>query len=210
MNQTTSIAVSIFIGFLLVAGALYFSMQSPISVAQASVTRDADSRHVYGNTDAEITIIEFSDIECPFCSRVHPTIERIVDESDGKINWEYRHLPLAFHATAEEAAVVSECVAKHQGNDAFWQYLDTVFKNQALVSSSYVADVAQDLGVTADQLTACYEDPAIKSLIATDAAAAASVGGSGTPYSVIAFPDGTLRPVNGALPYEQWIPLLER
>lgn len=56
----------------------------------------ASDRNLYGSPRADITIVEFSDVECPFCARVHPTIERLVDESDGQINWEYRHLPLPY------------------------------------------------------------------------------------------------------------------
>jgi len=81
--------------------------------------------HMLGNPDAKITIIEYSDYECPFCKRFHPTIERIVKESGGNVNWIYRHYPL--HQNSFERLIAAECVAQLKGNDAFWKYSDLLF-----------------------------------------------------------------------------------
>ena len=62
-------------------------------VRKVSKTRD----HIFGNPDAEITLIEYSDFECPFCKRFHPTAKKIVEVYEGKVNWVYRHFPLGFH-----------------------------------------------------------------------------------------------------------------
>ncbi len=81
--------------------------------------------HIYGKQNAEITIIEYSDYECPFCKRIHPTLKKIVDDSNGSVNWIYRHWPLHQHSFEKLAA--AECVAKIKGNDAFWKYSDLLF-----------------------------------------------------------------------------------
>jgi len=91
-----------------------------------------ETDHVAGNPDAPITIIEYSDFQCPFCSRAHPTVARVVEESDGEINWVYRHFPLTnIHPAAYPASVASECVAELAGNDAFWVFTDTLFALQS-------------------------------------------------------------------------------
>jgi hypothetical protein len=87
------------------------------------VSEDGD--HVLGNPNAKITIIEYSDYECPFCKQFHPTLERIVKESDGNVKWIYRHYPL--HQNSVERLVAAECVAEIKGNDAFWKYTDLLF-----------------------------------------------------------------------------------
>jgi hypothetical protein len=99
--------------------------------------------HVLGNVEtAQVTIIEYSDFECTFCAKYHPTLQKIVGESNGNIAWVYRHFPLTqIHPHAMERAIASECVAKIKGNDAFWKYGELLFKLIAPVE----APVAQQL-----------------------------------------------------------------
>ncbi len=89
---------------------------------------EAENDHYKGSKNPQITLIEYSDYECPFCARVHPTLERVV-ENHSNTTWVYRHLPLGFHQQAVPAAVAAECVAEHEGNDAFWEFSDAVFGN---------------------------------------------------------------------------------
>ncbi|MFT5036580.1 MAG: protein-disulfide isomerase [Candidatus Azotimanducaceae bacterium] len=214
--------IAIFVGFGLVATAIFVSssqsgpgVQVNAGHDQMAATADTSPRRenseqafVYGNPDAEITVVEFSDYECLFCSRLHPTLERLVDESDGKINWEYRHLPIPSHRNAELAASIAECVGRIQGNDAFWAFSQVVFDNQRSVNNTFLTKSAGELGVPEDQLQACMAEDAIGEQIATDIATARAFGGSGTPFNVIVFPDGTTQSVSGALPYESWAQLL--
>ena len=94
------------------------------------VTKDD---YIYGDEDAPITLVEFSDFECPFCARAHGTFERLVAERDD-IAWVYRHLPLeSIHPNAEPAARASECIAELEGNDAFWNFADTVFDDISIL-----------------------------------------------------------------------------
>lgn len=90
----------------------------------------ADDDHVYGSREAAITMIEFSDFQCPYCARAHPTVTQIVAESDGEINWVYRHLPLGNHPAAYPASVASECARELNGDDAFWAFADALFAQQ--------------------------------------------------------------------------------
>lgn len=216
-------AVAIVIGFGLVASAIFVTGYSPTGATSRAATNGEHAqqtgatgqspmregyRHIYGNENAEITVVEFSDYECPFCSRLHPTLEQLVDNSEGKVNWEYRHLPLPNHRNAEMAAAIGECVGVSLGEEAFWSYSDTVFKNQRSINTDFLTQTAISLGANEADLQTCVNSDEIKDQIAADLATARAFGGSGTPFSVVVFPDGTTQPISGALPYENWEPLL--
>jgi len=223
-NKTTLIAGSILLGFGLVAAALFFS--GGISTAQqharngtasdnnlvmhggSPMRDDAAARNIYGNPEAEIVIVEFSDYECPYCSRLHPTLKKVVDESDGAIKWEYRHLPLAMHKNARPAAIAAECVGQIAGSDAFWEYSNVILTSQQGLSDGFLQEQAEVLGVDAQEYQGCLTSEVVAQQVTEDEKAALSFGGSGTPFSVIVFADGTTKPVSGALPYEQWAQLL--
>lgn len=216
MNVNNLTALSILVGFALVAGAIFFSGNNPLAansetlMADSSVSRSAKIKFVYGDPKAATTIVEFSDYECPFCARVHPTIKQLVDESEGRIKWEYRHLPLATHVKAKPTAMIAECVGRELGNEAFWQFSDIMFSNQDKLSVAYASEEAISLGLSNESLTTCMEDVKIENQIKIDELTAKALGGSGTPFSIIVYPDGTMKPVKGALPYDNWLPLLEQ
>lgn len=87
--------------------------------------------HIRGNPNAQITIVEFSDFQCPFCRRFHPTVQQALAEYGDQIRWVYKHFPLdQLHPQARPAAEASECIAEQKGNDGFWQFADEVFKSQ--------------------------------------------------------------------------------
>ena len=81
--------------------------------------------HIIGNKDASVVIVEYSDLECPYCKRFGETMKEIIAESNGDVAWVYRHWIV--HPGALPKAGAAECVAKLKGNDAFWKYVDLVF-----------------------------------------------------------------------------------
>lgn len=81
--------------------------------------------HIIGSIDAPIIIVEYSDLECPYCKRFGGTMKEIVAESNGGVAWVYRHWVV--HPGALPKAGASECVAQIKGEDAFWKYIDLVF-----------------------------------------------------------------------------------
>lgn len=201
--------IAIVLGLIITAGAVYSKdVRTQASSNVSSIERSTISG-VYGDKDASITIVEFSDFQCPFCAQLHTTLKRIVDESEGSIKWEYRHFPLPNHPQAMYAATVSECVLRHSSNEAFWQFSDTLFNNQRQITKAYIDETAVANGLTQDILSTCVDDQAITNEIETDMSVARNLGGSGTPFSVIINADGTTKPVSGALPYAQWKALLQ-
>lgn len=83
------------------------------------------SEHILGNPNAIVTIVEYSDFECPYCKQFHSVLKQAVQESNSNVRWVYRHYPL--HQHSFEKLVAANCVAKIKGNDAFWKYSDLLF-----------------------------------------------------------------------------------
>lgn len=107
------------------------SKDSTVTEALNLTPIDFEREHIRGSKEnAEFAIIEYSDFQCPFCHRVHPTYQQIMDTYGDKVVWVYRHFPLSFHPDAMPFAVGSECVANLGGNDAFWAFTDEVMKAQ--------------------------------------------------------------------------------
>jgi protein-disulfide isomerase len=103
--------------------------QNDKSEAAASMPAVSDSDHFRGSRDAKVVFVEYSDYDCPFCSRLHPTLKRLVDEYDGRVAWVYRHFPLTqLHPQARDVSIAAECAAELGGNDAFWEFTDRYFE----------------------------------------------------------------------------------
>jgi protein-disulfide isomerase len=86
---------------------------------------DPTTDHIFGNPGAPVTIIEYSDFECPYCARFEPILEQVVNDSNGGVNWVFRNWPIHNSITK---LIAAECVAKLKGNDAYWKYSDLLFK----------------------------------------------------------------------------------
>lgn len=102
------------------------SSDADVLPAKDVVPVDFEKDHILGDKDADIAIIEYTDFQCPFCHRVHPTHQQLVKEYDGKVMWVERHFPLNFHPEAVPLANGAECAAELGGNDAFWAFSDKV------------------------------------------------------------------------------------
>lgn len=81
--------------------------------------------HIKGNANAEITVIEYSDFECPYCKKFHPTMEQVVKNYNGQVKWVYRQFPL--HQNSMTKLVAADCVGKLKGDEAYFQYSNLLF-----------------------------------------------------------------------------------
>jgi protein-disulfide isomerase len=164
--------------------------------AAAPVVTDED--YIRGNPDAPITIVEYSDFECPFCGRFHPTAQQAMAEYGDQIRWVYRHFPLTqIHPEATPSAEASECVGEQKGADGFWQFADAMFENQQHgLSSALYRQAAQQIGVNIEQYDNCVASRKYQKKVESIQAGGAALGITGTPGS---FVNGT--PVRGAVPY---------
>lgn len=165
--------------------------QAPTSV-QVSI-RSGD--HVRGNRNAKLLMVEYSDFQCPFCSRFAPTIAKALDEYKDKIAFVYRHFPLdSIHPYAKPAALASEC-ASEQGK--FWEMHDALFARQDEFANDFWPKLASDLKLDAGKFKTCMDTNKYADHVQSDYQEAVANGGTGTPYTII----GTT-PISGALPYE--------
>lgn len=178
------------------AGSLGQSSETPLDLV-ADVTEEDVVR---GDPKADITIIEYADFSCGYCAKYHPTLQQIVNESEGKVRWVYRHLPI-FN---KEAAIASSCVGKLGGDSAFWTYADSLYLNKDKFSSDFYRSEAVKLGIEEAQYDYCIGDQILKSKIDREfTEARLLLGFNATPYTVIVDKAGRKFSFAGALPYTE-------
>ncbi len=148
-----------------------------------------------GPANAPVTIVEFSDFQCPFCARLTPTLEQVKAKYGDKVRVVFRQYPLPMHAQAQKAAEASLC-ANEQGK--FWEMHDAMFKNQQQLAVENLKAKAAELGLNAETFNSCLDSGKYQSKVAEDQAAGTAAGVSGTPALFI---NG--RFINGAVPLEQ-------
>jgi protein-disulfide isomerase len=149
---------------------------------------------VKGPKNAPVTILEFSDFQCPFCSRVLPTIKQLESDYAGKLRIAFKMSPLPFHAKAPLAAEAA-LAANEQGK--FWEMHDKLFANQANLERTDLERYAQELGLDMGKFKSALDSGKFKAHVEKDKAEAAKAGATGTPTFAI---NGTL--VIGAQPVD--------
>ena len=147
-----------------------------------------------GPEGAKVTIVEFSDFECPFCSRGAATIDQVMEQYAGKVKLVFRHFPLDFHAKAPKAAEAAMCANEQK---KFWEMHDLLFKNQSKLAVENLKEHAASLGLDATKFAECLDSGKMKKIVDDDTAAGRKVGVSGTPAFFI---NGTM--LSGAQPIE--------
>lgn len=213
-NDSKLLAFSILVAGVLIAGAVIYTSGS--SVKEDKVVVDSNSGeinikpvdksdHILGDFNAPVKIVEFSDLECPFCKSFHPTVKQIVDDYDSKVALVYRHFPLdQIHSKARQEAVATECAAELGGNDKFWAYLDRLFEvtpaNNGL-DLKMLPEIAQYVGLDSQEFESCLFSGKYDSHVEEDLQDAIASGGRGTPYSIVIAPNGKRFPVGGAESY---------
>ncbi len=162
--------------------------------------------HIRGNKDAKIAIIEYSDLECPFCKSFHPTTNEILKTYGDKVKLVFRHFPLSFHANAQKEAEASECVAQLGGNDAFWTFVDKIFERTTSNGTGFALEnlgpLAAEVGVNQAQFQSCLDSGKYAQKVQDQLAEGSAVGVSGTPTSFVIDENGKGEGIVGAVPKE--------
>ncbi len=176
----------------------------------AEVLRPVDLKrdHVYGNPDAAITLVEYSDFECPFCKRFHPTVIQLMEDNGDKLRWVYRHFPLAIHNPgAQKQAEAVECVAELQGNDAFWKFTHAIYERTQAGGTGFPLEnmrpMAEEFGVDGDAFAECVDSNRMAARVKEDHQDGAAIGISGTPAGILINRQGKAHFIFGALPVEE-------
>ena len=148
---------------------------------------------VKGPPTAPITIVEFSDFQCPFCARAQAVLKQVLEAYPNEVQLVFRHFPLERHPEAKIAAEAAECAAR-QGK--FWEYHDRLFANPAAISVTHLGVVAEEIGLDRQALSACLETGASRARVNEDLDHGARAGVTATPTF---FVNG--RMVEGAQPF---------
>jgi protein-disulfide isomerase len=149
-----------------------------------------------------ITVVEYSEFQCPFCERVLPTVQRLLKEYEGKVRWAVRDFPLGFHDRAKPAAVAAHC-AKDQGK--FWAMYEELFNNQRNLADKDLKSYAKNIGLDTEKFAECFSNPGPQlAKIEENYRSGEELGVTGTPAFFI---NG--RRVSGALPYEEFKRIFE-
>ncbi len=165
------------------------------TIQRVEVSTDDDPS--IGPENAPVTIIEFSDFQCPYCGVWYKQVyKQLLASYPTQIRLVYRDLPLPMHPEAVPAAEAAEC-ANEQG--AFWKYHDVLFEQQYGLDRAAYEHYAADLGLDATAFAACLDSHRYQAEIEADARDAGSVGISGTPSFVV---NG--RVLIGALPFSEF------
>ncbi len=165
-----------------------------------------DSDHIRGNKNAKITLIEYSDTECPYCKKHHDTMLKIFENYSDQIAWVYRHYPLPFHQYAQKEAEATECVADLGGTEKFWTYLDAIYKETTSndgLDPQRLAPLAAEIGLDASAIQDCIDSGKFAQNVADDLSGGQIAGVQGTPGTILITKDKEVELIGGALPYEQ-------
>jgi protein-disulfide isomerase len=154
-----------------------------------------------GPSDAPITIIEFGEFQCPYCGRAQESIDRLMTEYEGQIQFVYRDFPLGFHDRAIPAAIAANC-AEPQGK--YWEIHRMMMAAQHDLSEATILGYATQLELDMDAWSTCREDPAQAAEVQDDMAAGAALGVTGTPAF---FVNGVF--LAGAMPYETFKQIID-
>lgn len=168
---------------------------TPSATTPVDVKVDEKNDWITGNKNAKVTLVEFSDFECPYCSQFEPTVTKVLQDYKDKVRVVYKHYPLtSIHPQAQKAAEAAEC-AGDQGK--FWDMHAKLFGNQTTLSVDNFKVWAKDLGLNTSKFNSCLDKGDKAAKVAADQKYGDSVGVTGTPTS---FVNGY--PVQGAQSYE--------
>jgi len=163
-----------------------------------------DDDTIKGDANAPVTIVEWSDFECPFCTRFYKETLSQIEENyirTGKVKFVYRDFPLSFHANAQKAAEAAECAGEQEN---FWEMHDLLFENGVSRGTGSFKQYAADLGLDTASFNECLDSGKYASEVQKDFQDGQIAGITGTPGFII---NGVL--VSGAQPFEVFQQIIE-
>jgi protein-disulfide isomerase len=177
-----------------------FAIQDPPPVRQQVAE---DGNPTLGPSDAKVTIVEFSDFECPYCKRSQEVNQKLREKYKGKIRWVFRDFPLEFHENAMYAHMAANC-AIPQGK--YWEFFQVLFDNSGNLAKGNVDYLASKAGLNVSAYKECMQnEEALESEIRADIQTAQKLGVTGTPAFFI---NGIF--VNGARPFEHFDEIIKK
>lgn len=208
--------ITIVVAGLLIAGAVFLvgTSRTPGTTGTDGTIKaqayDPSRDHILGNPNAPVKVIEYADLECPYCKTFHTTMHQVMDYygEGGQVAWVYRAFPLtSIHSKAPKEAEASECAAAQGGDAAFFAYLDKIYEITPSENNLDLAElplVAGQLGLNVDAFNKCLNDGTYSAKVTASYNEAIIAGGQGTPYVLIMANDALVPGGNlsGSQPYD--------
>lgn len=159
---------------------------------------DVGNAPTFGNKNAKVKVVEFSDFQCPFCSRAAATVTELKKMYGNKVLFAFKQYPLPMHPQAKPAAEASLCV-NEQGSDKFWKYHDKLFANSEKLGAEDLKKYAKEIGANVDQFNKCFDEKKYAQAVQADTDYGNKLGVRSTPTF---FVNGKL--ISGAQPVESF------
>src|SRR3989338_6689654 len=220
MQSNNQIVSAIIIAGIIIAGAVLLKdtkapnaiipSNSPGNLPAPSARPVTSSDHIIGNINAKIVIVEYSDLECPYCKVFHQTMHKVVSDNSGNVAWVFRHYPIPqLHPKAFREAEATECAWGQGGNNAFWKYTDRLFEvtpSNNRLEDSELTNIASYVGLNLPSFNDCLSSGKYKEKVQADVEDGLKAGlnqqGRGTPFSLILKKGEIVDTIPGAEPYE--------
>lgn len=217
--QMAPIAGAILLAGVFIAGAILLRGSTPPVVKNTQfdpiVAGTEDSKapraitsedYIFGNPNAEIFIIEYSDTECPFCKRFHLTMHEVIRENNGNVAWVYRHFPITDrHPRAAFQAEAMECAGEIAQNEGFWRFADELYNttnSNNTLKDEELLNIAIRTNIEPTAFKSCLESGKYRDKVMRDLLDGDQAGVNGTPHSFIVKDGKVVDIIPGAQPIE--------
>lgn len=237
MKMTNNkLAVSVILGAIIIASALVFGKDSKINEEQfdklletyqerreakelqkeevKNILKIKSNDRILGNKDAEITIFEYSDFECPFCKRFYTETDKAIEEFEGEVNLVYRHFPGLHQPLSIVEANAAECAGEIGGDEAFYKYHNELYKRtesngRSLIKESgrgldvgELSKIASELNLDLDEFNKCSASMKFESKVSENMQSGGEIGVTGTPNAfIVNNKTGEIKKIGGYVPF---------
>ncbi len=213
MRSQYLLPVTIVVAGVLVAGAVFFAGKSgtpstgSTQAGPSKIPPVTAADHTLGNPNAPIKVVEYADLECPYCKQFGTTMHQVMDYygKSGQVAWIFRHFPLStIHSKAPKEAEAAECAAEQGGNQGFFAFIDKVYEVSPLengLDPAQLPVIAGQVGLNVATFNTCLSSGKFAAKVQQEYADAIGAGGQGTPFNFIVYGSDAV-PLAGAQPYE--------
>jgi protein-disulfide isomerase len=214
MKSQYVLPITIVVAGALIAGAVFLVGKNNTGANTNSGSQKITARaydpakdHILGNPNAQVKVVEYADLECPYCKTFHTTMHQIMDYygTSGKVAWVYRPFPLGqLHSKAPKEAEAAECAADQGGDATFYKYLDAVYAvtpGENNLDLAQLPKIAGQLGLNVDTFNQCLNSGKYTKKIQDSYTEAIAQGGQGTPFILLMVGNEAVT-LQGSQPYD--------